>query len=118
MGTNYYVVKRKPTISEPVHIGKSSLGWLFCFQIQNNTWEDTPIVWNNYSEVKEWLNKYANGKDKPYTILDEYDREISYKEFIDLVDRKQKDKNCLSNPDNFKYNKNIDGYRFTDREFS
>ena len=118
MGTNYYAVKRNPTISEPIHIGKSSFGWLFCFQIQNETWRDIPCVWNTYNQVKEWLNKYANGKNKPYAIIDEYDREISYKEFIELVDKKQKDEHCLSNSDNFKYNKNVDGYRFSDGEFS
>lgn len=118
MGTNYYAVKRKPTIESPIHIGKSSGGWLFCFQTQNDTWRDIPVVWNNYNEVKEWLNKYTNGKDKPYTILDEYDREITYKDFITLVETKQKDKHNLSNPDNFTYSKNIDGYRFCDGDFS
>ena len=31
MGTNYYAVKNKPTVSSPIHIGKSSMGWKFCF---------------------------------------------------------------------------------------
>jgi len=118
MGTNYYAVRRKPTLEEPIHIGKSSGGWLFLFQTQNETWNEIPAVWNNYKEVKEWLDKYTNGKDKPYIILNEYEKEISYKEFIDLIETKQKDKHCLSNPDNFKYNQNVEGYRFASGDFS
>jgi len=118
MGTNYYAVKNKASISEPIHIGKSSCGWLFNFQDQNNTWNDIPVVWHTYPQVKEWLKKYTTGKNPPYVILDEYDRTIAYEEFIDLVEKKQKDKRNLSNPDNFTYSKNIDGYRFSEGEFS
>ena len=35
MGTNYYVVRDRPSQMEPVHIGKSSIGWLFGFQDQD-----------------------------------------------------------------------------------
>lgn len=31
MGTNYYAVMKKPTIADPIHIGKSSIGWKFLF---------------------------------------------------------------------------------------
>lgn len=118
MGTNYYVVKRKPTIEEPVHIGKSSGGWLFCFQEQNLNWRDIPIEWHTYKQVKDWLQKYTTGKNSPYVILDEYDTIINYKDFIELVDNKQNDPRILSNPDNFTYSKNVDGYRFTNNDFS
>ena len=119
MGTNYYVVKKKPTIEEPIHIGKSSFGWLFSFQTQNRDYGDIPVIWNTYPQVKEWLKKYTVGEDAPYVILDEYDEPVSYEEFVELVDRKQKDEKNLSNPDNFNYGtRNIDGYRFTDGDFS
>lgn len=118
MGTNYYLVKRKPSIQEPIHIGKSSAGWLFLFQYQNLEWLDTPVHWNSYKELKEYLNKYATGKRKPYMIINEYDEEVSFKEFIDMVDKKQNDKTCLSNKDNFTYCNNVDGYRFTYNDFS
>jgi hypothetical protein len=118
MGTNYYAVKNKASISEPIHIGKSSMGWLFLFQDQDNTWGDIPVVWHTYNQVKEWLKKYTTGKKPPYVILDEYDRKVTYNQFIKLVETKQKDKHCLFNPDNFKYNKNIDGYRFSEGDFS
>jgi hypothetical protein len=119
MGTNYYVLKNKPTLETPIHIGKSSCGWLFGFQEQNETWRDVPVVWHTYNQVKEWLKKYTTGENPQYVILNEYDEIISYEEFIDLVDEKQKDEKNLSNPDNFNYYvKNIDGYRFSEGDFS
>ena len=116
MGTNYYAVRNKASLEEPIHIGKSSFGWLFLFHEQNNTWRDIPVEWHNYEQVNKWLYKNTV-ESKKYVILDEYDKKISYKKFIDLVETKQTDKRCLSNPDNFKYNKNIGGYRFDDRDF-
>ncbi len=117
MSTNYYVVKNKPSIRKPIHIGKSSFGWLFLFQEQDDTWGDIPIVWHTYNQLKEWLKKYTTGKNPIYTIIDENDKLISYEQFIKLVDEKQKNERNLSNPDNFKYNKNVDGYRFSDKDF-
>lgn len=117
MGTNYYVVKNRPSCSEPIHIGKSSIGWLFNFQTQNITCGDTPVIWNSYPEVKDWL--YKNTVENPlYAIVDEYDEIIPYEDFVDLIYRKQNNKRNLKNPDNFTYSKNVDGYRFTDKEFS
>lgn len=117
MGTNYYAVPNRPTTYAPVHIGKSSLGWLFCFQSQNTTGiDDIPIVWNTYNQVKEWLHKWT--VEKPvYVILNEYDDVVDYDEFIGLVERKQKDKRSRDNPENFVYSRNVDGYRFSDEEF-
>lgn len=117
MGTNYYAVRNKASLEEPIHIGKSSMGWLFVFQEQNDTWRDTPVEWHTFNQVKEWLYKNTV-ESKKYVILDEYDRKISYKKFINLVEQKQKDKHCLLNPDNFNYSKNVDGYRFSSGDFS
>jgi len=109
MGTNYYAVRTRPTTAEPIHIGKSSIGWLFLFQTQ--------IVWNTWNQVKEWLK--ANTLDKKdYVIIDEYDEIISYHDFVKLVEEKQKDPNCRNNSHNFEYCKNVDGYRFCDEYFS
>ena len=44
-------------------------------------------------------------------ILNEYDEEVSVKDFLDLVEKKQKEKHD-------EYSKNVNGYRFTDRDFS
>ena len=118
MGTNYYAVRRKLTLEEPIHIGKSSAGWLFAFQSINEAWRDIPVVWNTYNQVKEWLYKYASKPDSPYAILDEYDREVSFEEFVKMIDEMQKDPKRLKNSDNFTHGKNIDGYRFYDEDFS
>lgn len=118
MGTNYYAVKRKPSISEPIHIGKSSAGWLFCFQDQRDTWRDIPVEWHTYEQVMNWLEKYTTGRNSPYVILDEYDRVVSLKEFKKLVDDKQTDPRNLENPDNFQYSRNVNGYRFSEGDFS
>ena len=118
MGTNYYAVRRKPTIAEPIHIGKSSGGWLFVFQEQNINWGEYHCIWHTYNQVKDWLKKHTTGKNPPYTILNEYDEEISFEQFVIIVDTKQKDERCLNNPDNFAFCKNIDGYRFSEGDFS
>ena len=116
MGTNYYAVRNRPSIEEPIHIGKSSIGWLFCFQTQNNQWSDIPVVWNTFEQVKDWLKKYTVDQ-KDYVIINEYDEIVSYSDFIELVNQKQADEHCRANPENFKYSRNVNGYRFSDGEF-
>ena len=117
MGTNYYAVRTRPTVGEPVHIGKSSCGWLFLFQAQDNQYHDPPIVWNSYDEVKDWLRKYTVDNND-YVIMDEYDNIVQLDEFIDIVDSKQNDPYNLENPDNFREGvRNVNGYRFDDRWF-
>lgn len=112
MGTNYYAVRNRPTTEEPIHIGKSSLGWKFNFQTQNEKWNEPPVVWNTYDQVYEWLHKYTVESDL-YVIIDEYDEIISFDDFVALVEKKQSE----NNPDDFTYSKNVNGYRFSDGEF-
>lgn len=112
MGTNYYAVRNRPTTREPIHIGKSSWGWKFLFQAHNETWEEPPVVWNTYEQVIDWLKKYTVDTQE-FVIIDEYDRIVSYADFIEMV----KDKQGANNPDDFRYNKNVNGFRFDDREF-
>ena len=116
MGTNYYVVRNRPTIESPIHIGKSSAGWLFNFQSQNEKWHDPPIVWNTYNQVIDWLKTYTVEK-KEYAIINECDEVLSLDDFIEIIQFKQNDEFCNRNKDNFTYSKNVDGYRFTDGEF-
>lgn len=110
MGTNYYAIKKVPTCKEPIHIGKSSVGWLFLFN-ENE-------YWHSYGEVKAWLEANVNSTTAEYVIIDEYDRIIDYKELIDKIDTKQKDPRNLKNPDNFSYARNVNGYRFAQGYFS
>ena len=116
MGTNYYLVKNRASVEYPIHIGKSSCGWLFSFQDQDEKWHDPPIVWHTYPQVKDVLKRLTVDSNE-YAIVDEYDEIIPYDEFIAMVDAKQSDPYNISNPDNFEYSKNIDGYRFTDEDF-
>ena len=110
MGTNYYAVKKKPTIAEPLHIGKSSCGWKFLFQEVNkyNSFDDNLEI-HTFEQWKEFLET-----NNEIVILNEYDEEVSVKKFLELVEEKQKEKN----KDNFADCKNVNGYRFTDRDFS
>ena len=117
MGTNYYAVPNRPSVKEPIHIGKDSIGWTFLFQSQNDTWHDPPVVWNTYEQVRDWL--YENTvKNNSYVIIDEYDEIISYDDFIDLIEENQRDEENLSNPRLYNYCRNVNGFRFSDDEFS
>ena len=115
MGTNYYVVPNRPSIAEPVHIGKSSAGWMFLFQDADEQWREPAIIWHSYDEVKDWLYKYTVNL-KSYVIMNEYDEIITFDDFVALVECKQEQ--CKDNPDNFTYCHNVNGYRFEEREFS
>lgn len=117
MGTNYYITKNGPSVRTPIHIGKSSIGWLFLFQAQNETWYDPPVVWNTWPQVRDWLRKYTV-ESKDFVIIDEYDEVIPYDEFVKMVERKQVDPRDRDNPDNFSHARNIDGYRFEYDDFS
>lgn len=118
MGTNYYVVPNRPSIRERVHIGKSSAGWLFCFQEQDNPWWDDPsVVWHTYEQVMAWLWEWTVEKTD-YVIMNEYDEIVSFDDFKKLVDDKQSDPRCLENDGNFAYGeKNVGGYRFIQGDF-
>ena len=118
MGTNFYVVKNKPSTRGAIaHIGKSSYGWLFLFHREDKIWEEPPIVWNTYEEVMEWLEKYTTGVDPAFCIMNEYDHEVPFWQFKSLVDGIQADEKCQRNTENFVYNYNVNGYRFDDGEF-
>ena len=100
-----------------VHIGKSSAGWLFNFQHQDTEIDGVRIKWHSYEDVMSFLKEWVSQK-KEFVIIDEYNRKISYTEFKDLVDTKQKDPHNLDNPDNFHYCDNVKGYRFSSGDFS
>ena len=113
MGTNYYAVKKEPTVLSPIHIGKSSMGWKFCFHKVcgfENYINDEPL--NTFPQWKKFLQEQtANGN---IIIMNECDEVVSLDDFLKMVEIKQKE----DNPDDFTYSDNIDGYRFVDGEFS
>lgn len=113
MGTNYYAVMKKPTITDPIHIGKSSLGWKFLFHSVSsfeNYINDESL--DTYGKWVNFLKEYT--ENDTIVIMNEYDEEVSLTDFIELVQRKQLE----TNDDNFGYCDNVEGYRFTSGEFS
>jgi len=112
MGTNYYVVPNRPSVETPIHIGKSSYGWKFLFHEVHDTWHEPPIVWEKFEDVRDWLKKYTVDS-KDYVIMDDCDMIVSYDEMMDIIATKQ----LTDNPDDFRYNKNVGGYRFEEGEF-
>ena len=103
MGTNYYAIKKKPRIVkiyDEIHLGKSSVGWKFVFQEQEQ--------YHNFEEFKDFI---LNNNE--WIIKDEYGKEISPNNLLKLIEEKQKE----NNPDDFTWDKNVGGYRFTDRDF-
>lgn len=109
MGTNYYIKTKKCKECgykpEGIHLGKSSGGWQFSFQYNGGKY------YKNVTEMKEWL------KDK--NIEDEYGNDLNRKEFWNMVERKQKeDKLNHTTECPSSYNYLIDGYSFSDTEFS
>lgn len=112
MGTNYYLVRNRPTVEEPIHIGKSSMGWRFHFQSQNLPYSHPPIVWNTYEQVMSKLQQLTV-YDKSHVIMDEYDKIVPFEDLKELVDAKQNN----DNPDNFSNCRNINEYRFSDYDF-
>jgi len=113
MGTNYYAVKKKPSLNrEIIHIGKSSAGWKFLFRGYQKESDYTSVRNDlNINSIEDWGEFLSNDE---YVILDEYDDEISYEDFFALVE----DKQLIENPDNFSNCANISGYRFAFKDFS
>ena len=109
MSTNYYAVRKKPCLyNRNIHIGKASCGWLFLFQDNEE--------FHTYPQFLKWLENNVDTGE--YVLFNEYNEKIKKEELLKIIQDHQNDKHCQDNPDNFKYEKNIDGYRFSDEEFS
>mgnify|MGYP003136101827 CR=1 FL=1 len=115
MGTNYYIKINdceKCGRYDDIHLGRSSAGWTFSFQYNGGEY------YKNVKEMKEWLI----GK----VIIDEYGDDVTQEAFWKLVEQKQKNKEnkCHAEYCKVKYPHMadteliIDGYSFSDGEFS
>lgn len=109
MGTNYYTKLKECKHCgryDEIHLGKSSSGWQFSFQYNSGRF------YKNIPEMKEWL------KDK--TITNEYGAEVLHDDFWKMVDLKQTTKNRNHAHQYGQYDTEmvIDGYSFSDVEFS
>ena len=95
-----------------LHIGKSSCGWKFLF----HGYQDYELAWDKphigINSIEDWKAFLSNTEE--YGILNEYDEEISYDDFFNMVEEKQKEEN----EENFRYCANINGYRFSYNDFS
>lgn len=112
MSTNYYVMKNKVSLYQrAIHIGKSSLGHKFLFRGYSGEEEGFDNDYLNISSIDDWKDYIKNNE---LLIFNEYDELISYDDFFDMVERFQLE----GNEDDFKYNGNVNGYRFDFREFS
>lgn len=90
--TLYYIMqeqtKKNYGIADEIHIGKSSYGWQFAFQIGGRSTGGLDIEkgddctrQNAYKVIQEHL-------DVGYELVDEYGEEVPINEFIALVDSK------------------------------
>jgi hypothetical protein len=108
MGTNYYIQTKKcrtcKHVPTPIHIGKSSGGWKFSFNYNNG------IYYKNIAEMREWV------KDK--LIEDEYGKLVTHAKFWRLVAMKQSEKLAHAEQHPSENDFMIDGYSFTNGEFS
>lgn len=102
---NYYaVIKKRCTEcgadAETVHLGKSSSGWVFIFNLNGKKY------YKNASEMKDWLE----GR----TIINEAGAKVSEKYFWNLVEEKQRTGKFQSGEGIL----NIDGFQFINGYFS
>lgn len=110
MGTNYYLVKNKPTIDPPLHIGKASAGWRFLFY-KPNKYEVNRTL-NTFEQWRDYLKETTESHE--CVILNEYEREVECDELLEIIASKQQ----IDRPDMFDHWENVNGYRFASCEFS
>lgn len=109
MGTNYYLVKNRPSTDSGLHIGLSSYGWRFLFYKQSSLESDVPL--NTFEQWRDYLKETT--ENGTHVIMNEYDETVSFDDFIKLVEEKQ----SFHKSDMFDDCENVNGYRFSSREF-
>lgn len=93
-----------------IHIGKTSVGWEFCFQTL-----DVP-------EIRSWKAWKAHLQQGVGVIKDEYDRVVPLEALIEIVESRM-GKGLQNHADHFDCNdrtvfKDEEGYAFNEMEFS
>lgn len=85
MGTNYYVEAPNTPWGETqrLHVGKSSAGWVFAFQVHN-------LDEVQLRTTEDW-RKFLDGmvEHGPCRLLDEYGHEHTVEEFWEWVEKKK-----------------------------
>lgn len=88
MGTNYYEQGKEPCTCcgrpyEPLHIGKSSVGW--CFSLH---------VTDEIPDLKAWLDRW----NSETVILDEYGKRVPMEEMILEITGRRREPRWDKNP--------------------
>lgn len=82
MSTNYYLNDPK---GATIHIGKSSLGWQFLFNVGN------PDSMDPIDSFDAWMNHLDIAERMGHQIEDEYGRPVTRAELRELIIQKQLD---------------------------
>lgn len=87
MGTNYYIRTKKPCKGckrpfEEIHLGKSSMGWKFSFQLNGEKF------YSDKKSMMQWTKRKV--------IVDEYGSKIDWGTFWSMVQNKQAELHPMS----------------------
>lgn len=113
MGTNYYLrYNYCPCCGryERSHIGKSSAGWKFQFRL----YKQYDVDFEHPSSVDGWFETLYIYDSSPFYgcgIYDEYGKNITFKDFWDLVKSKQGGRAGINSVD-------MNGYSYVKHWFS
>lgn len=92
------VVKTMLESFEEIHIGKSSAGWKFLFNGNNQEWK-------TIQEYKDWIEQYQ--------IYDEYGTSYSHEAFWAMIESKQNETAAITKSQNSSWYIIIDDYEFS-----
>ena len=96
MGTNYYwqQAPEKPCHAcghgdtyEPVHIGKSSFGWVFTLRVYPDGIE--PGSGTRINDLDDWRHIW---RDREGTIVDEYGEELSWQKLEEIITERDRNR--------------------------
>ena len=81
MGTNYYLHEKAcpacKRLEHPIHIGKSSAGWVFALRIRQAEWEnELPASW------AEWKAKI---EDPASVVVNEYGDSVTAEDMVRCI---------------------------------
>lgn len=65
MGTNYYIVKKQPTVHEAIHVGKRSRGWEMAWQ---HTGKSSWPRWCDEDHMTDSEGRYLSERGLPHDI--------------------------------------------------
>ena len=131
MGMNYYariskkqkdIINNNPQISElakycvekfDLHIGKSSWGWRFMFQVQEVFVKGELVTLDTFAKWKKFINR------EDIDVFNEDNELVDKKWFISYIQEKQCEAHPNENDNTYSHDfESSDGYRMCDVDFS